>query len=359
MSLWELAGDAFRELERTDFGSEGVRERQDLQAVLRDNVKALAPGVLVIAEEFSDWEDSNLRIDLLGIDKDANLVVIELKRTGSGGHSDLQAIRYASMVSSMTFAQATSAFRSYLDRRGRDGEVAEATLLEFLGWDEPNEEQFALDVRIVLASADFSKPLTSAVLWLRDRGVDIRCVRMRPHRLAPDDDRLLLDIQQIVPLPEASEIQVRLAQKAQKQRTERAASRDMRRFDIQVQSHQHENLPKNRAALAVVRALVDELETPPERILEETSEGRRRKSMPLLRGFDDRLSGVEVEERLRDIAPSMPGRYFTADEDLFFVGDRTWAFTTQWSGRHVEEFIAELASAFPDLDVEYQIAGSD
>ena len=36
--------------------------------------------------------------------------MIELKRTDDGGHMDLQAIRYAAMVSSMTFAQAI-AFR--------------------------------------------------------------------------------------------------------------------------------------------------------------------------------------------------------------------------------------------------------
>lgn len=33
--------------------------------------------------------DSRLRIDLLGIDKAGNLVVIELKRTEDGGHIDL------------------------------------------------------------------------------------------------------------------------------------------------------------------------------------------------------------------------------------------------------------------------------
>jgi len=58
---------------------------------------------LVVSEEFGDWEDSRRRIDLLGIDKAANLVVIELKRTEDGGHMELQAIRYAAMVSKMTF----------------------------------------------------------------------------------------------------------------------------------------------------------------------------------------------------------------------------------------------------------------
>jgi len=33
-------------------------------------------------------------------------VVIELKRTNDGGHMELQAIRYASMVSAMTFERA-------------------------------------------------------------------------------------------------------------------------------------------------------------------------------------------------------------------------------------------------------------
>ena len=52
-------------------------------------------GVLVVAEEFGDWEESKRRIDLLGLDRDATLVVIELKRTDDGGHMELQAIRYA------------------------------------------------------------------------------------------------------------------------------------------------------------------------------------------------------------------------------------------------------------------------
>ena len=40
---------------------------------------------MVIGEEFGDWEDSKRRIDLLCLDKQANLVVVEIKRTEDGG----------------------------------------------------------------------------------------------------------------------------------------------------------------------------------------------------------------------------------------------------------------------------------
>jgi RecB family endonuclease NucS len=55
-------------------------------AIFREQVEIVAPDTLVVAEEFGEWEDSRRRIDLLGLDKDANLVVIELKRTEDGGH---------------------------------------------------------------------------------------------------------------------------------------------------------------------------------------------------------------------------------------------------------------------------------
>ena len=68
---------------------------------------------MVITEEFGDWLDSLRRIDLLCVNSDANLVVIELKRSDDGGHMELQALRYAAMVSAMTFDQAVETFARY------------------------------------------------------------------------------------------------------------------------------------------------------------------------------------------------------------------------------------------------------
>lgn len=214
MALYQLKPDAICPLPTTTFGSEGIMERGDLQRLLRSNISVIAPDVLVIAEEFSQWEDSKRRIDLLGIDKRANLVVIELKRGEEGAHMELQALRYAAMVSSMTFERAADVFQEMLDEEA-PGREAESTLLDFLGWDEPREDNFARDVRIVLVSADFSKELTTSVLWLSERDLDIRCVRMRPYS---HNKELLVEVEQVLPLPEAAEFQVRLREKAISQR---------------------------------------------------------------------------------------------------------------------------------------------
>jgi hypothetical protein len=111
-------------------------------------------------------------------------------------------------------------------RRRRGGERSVA-ILAHLGWSEPDEEVFAQETRIILAAADFGKEITTAVLWLRDRyGVDIRCMRLRPHRMT--DGRLLLDIQPLIPLPEAAEFQTQLGAKQAAERKERAERHELR-----------------------------------------------------------------------------------------------------------------------------------
>ena len=157
----------------------GIAERADIQRLLRAQIDVIGDDLYVLAEEFGDWEDSKRRIDLLAIDADANLVVIELKRTQDGGHMELQAIRYASMISAMTFDRAVAIHGEFLARIGPPREEAQSRLLEFLGWDGPDEGTFAEDVRIILVSQDFGKELTTAVRGSRERDIDIRCVRLR------------------------------------------------------------------------------------------------------------------------------------------------------------------------------------
>ena len=156
MPIYELNSDHIVKINETSFGQAGLDERKDLQRLLKNQIEVIAPDTLVISEEFGEWEDSRRRIDLLGLDKDANLVVIELKRTEDGGHMELQAIRYAAMVSAMTFDKAVDVYSDYLRKIGSD-EDAKDSMLSFLEWDEQDAEVFAQDVNILNVSADFGK----------------------------------------------------------------------------------------------------------------------------------------------------------------------------------------------------------
>lgn len=217
MAIYEIASDRIIPFEETSFETAGLRERDDLQRLLKAQIETVCTDLLVLSEAFRQWEDSRREIDLLGIDQDANLVVIELKRTKDAGHAELQAIRYAAMVSAMTYQEAVDVYAEHLRRNGM-AEDASTSLLGFLGWDEPDEDSFAQNVRIVLVAADFSKELTTSVMWLNERDLDIRCVRMRPYR---DGERTLVDVQQVIPLPEAQDYIVRIREKAVRERQDR------------------------------------------------------------------------------------------------------------------------------------------
>jgi hypothetical protein len=221
MALYTMTNSEILSVPEANFAAFGIKERRDLQRLLRAHVDVIAPNVLVIAEEFGNWDNANRRIDLLAVDSDANLVVIELKRDPEGGHMELQALRYAAMVARMTFDQAVEAYREYLESIGSPLD-AQASLLDFLGWPEPNAEAFAQDVRVVLVAAGFSQEITSTVLWLNDRNLDIRCVRLKPYHL---DSKIILNVEHILPLPEAAAYQIQIRQKQQE---ERDASRKQR-----------------------------------------------------------------------------------------------------------------------------------
>lgn len=225
MPVYEVNEGKLTAANPTRFYVEGLRERQDIQRMLRDQIAVLGEDLLVLSDEYGGWIDSNRRIDLLCLDAEANLVVVELKRDDAG-HMELQAIRYAAMIARMTFAEAVDAHTQYLRRCGQSGEDAEAKLLAYLNWQEAEQEEFGGSVRIILASAAFSKELTTTVLWLREQGLDISCIRLSPYKLG--DGRLLLDVQPIIPLPEATQFQTQIGLKRQAEQKAKVERHEVR-----------------------------------------------------------------------------------------------------------------------------------
>ncbi len=333
MALYQITEDSLAPLAATSFQEENLWERRDLQRLLKANIEAISPDLMVIAEEFGEWDQSGRRIDLLAVDRDANLVVIELKRTDDGGHMELQAIRYAAMVANMTWGQATNTFKKHLEENEIDTDP-ESKLCVFLGWDEPKEDDFAQNVRIILASANFSKEITTSVLWLNERDLDISCVRLSLHKL---NDQLVLSADQIIPLPEAESYQIEVRQKRREERVSRSKKKDRSLFSVSYAEELYQEQFKKSDIGYFTVMLLQEKGVIDKGVFEFLREDTSC-SFKLLKLPDEMTETEKQYSKYR----------FNRDPELTFE-DQGYYVARNWGVNNVQKFMDKMQSKFPKL----------
>ena len=209
------------------FSELGFTERKHLQEWLAHEPSALGEELLILQKEFDGFDDTRERLDLLALDKDGNLVIIENKLDDSGRDVVWQALKYASYCASLTKAQIVEIYQQYLDRyEPVTGEVdllnapasASARICEFL--DAPDLDELKLNLgnsqRIMLVAANFRKEVTSTALWLLGQGISIACFKITPYSLS---EQLLINIDQIIPTPEAKELMIGINAKEAEEKT--------------------------------------------------------------------------------------------------------------------------------------------
>ncbi|WP_417607776.1 DUF4268 domain-containing protein [Primorskyibacter flagellatus] len=226
----DRSANRLRKLERTSFSEVGFREREHLQEWLATMPDALCEamsegedGLLIIQKEFDGFDGTRERLDLLALDKSGQLVVIENKLDDSGRDVVWQALKYAAYCSSLKKAEIVGIFQQYLDRHG-SGDAA-STICEFLG--EDTLDQVVLndgtDQRIIFIAANFRREVTATVLWLREHQIDARCIKVMPYKF---EEELFIDLQQVIPTPEAADYMIRMAEKDSE---EKSAKGELRR----------------------------------------------------------------------------------------------------------------------------------
>lgn len=191
------------ELQSTTYGNNNLMERQDIQEWIDSKPSILGGDYLIIGKEVI--LPSNIRLDLLAIDKDANLIIIELKRDNSGKDIEWQAIKYASYCAGLTDKEIYAIYDGYL--KGKNIQKnAEDEIKDFLESDDI-AEKLNKEQKIILVARSFHSDVASAVLWLRDYNVDISCLKLEPF--LDTDNQLLIKPSIIIPLPEAKDYIVR------------------------------------------------------------------------------------------------------------------------------------------------------
>jgi hypothetical protein len=187
----------------TGFKAHRLLERQDLEKWVEHYPEILGEELLIVTTEYDKFDKTNERLDLLAIDKDGNLVVIELKRDDSGKNVDLQAIKYAAYCSTLTFNEVVKLYQRYLVKTDRS--MTEAIARDrIIGFIENDEfEELSDRPRIIIVSKSYRPEVTASVIWLRKFGMDITCIKLTPFEL--DNDVIAFESTILIPLPEAKD----------------------------------------------------------------------------------------------------------------------------------------------------------
>lgn len=332
MALFRFGNDprAFIPVTRTTFQNARITE-QEIQRALAKDISPLLPDVLVICDERGFWVDANRRVDLLCLDRFANLVVVELKRDETAAQADLQALRYAAMVSAMSFKHLCEIHAQYLSEiEGGPVNVDRAAqvIRSFLLWKEgADESEFNENVHIVLAASDFSKELTTAALWLNQKGINIECFRIVPYQMG---DEVVVDFHRVIPVPESEEFRIQLREKEEEKAAARRSERDYTRYRF---NGSEDFLPKRKLALAVLSTWV--ADNAPNTVEELHA------AFPNAAGACGGALAVTLSEALR-VEQTLAGRrHFLEEHEQIAIGGHRYCVTNQWGLRNITPLIEE------------------
>jgi len=203
-------------LDTKQFTELGFKEREHLQEWVANQPEALGEDLLIIQKEFDGFDDTKERLDLLALDKDANLVVIENKLDDTGRDVVWQALKYVSYCSNLNKLQIVEIYQDYLKRYCGGGD-AQALICEFLEVPDLGEViiNSGNNQRLILVAANFRKEVTSTVLWLLSHGIGAQCIKVTPFA---SGEALFLNVEQIIPTPEAKELMIGMAAKSAEER---------------------------------------------------------------------------------------------------------------------------------------------
>ena len=127
-------------------------------------------------------------IDLLGVDRQGDMVIIELKRDKTPRETVAQALEYASFIEGLDFAGLEDICCSYMNDETLN-------LTEFhrdrFGLGSDDAVAFNKDQRMVLVGQRISPEIRQTALFLGSKGVRVTCVEFTYFQTEDGEDRLM------------------------------------------------------------------------------------------------------------------------------------------------------------------------
>ena len=191
MKLFRISRDqAFTEFHRVPFEAE--HEESTLEEWLESNPGAILEegGLLVVGRQVV----TNLGgyIDLLGVDREGNAVVVELKRDRTPRDVIAQALEYASYVETLDFEDLEGLLRSH---ENNESLALAKRHRECFGLDSAEAVAFNKDQRVVVVGQQIAPGIKQTASFLARKGLGVTCLEFTFFR---DDDGNRLLSQEVV-----------------------------------------------------------------------------------------------------------------------------------------------------------------
>lgn len=197
----------------------GMKETA-LEEFIRNN-----PGLLFNDEQtlqivgHQTYTNTGKKSDLIGVTREGDLVLIEVKRDAGDAISrpeafEMQAIRYVASLSTIKSLDEliTKIFVPYINKFSSEFTIGEGWTVQefarhilvenFLDGDAVDLSSSVIEInnnqQIVLAATGFDEETLSASTWLSSNGVQIRCVAFKPTKI---EDLTFLQCETMIPIP--------------------------------------------------------------------------------------------------------------------------------------------------------------
>ena len=194
---------------------------------------------------------------------------------------------------------------------------------------------------------DPAQQMDSANQWPLESGRLFWCgpiVHHFGHQLGEFGGRILLDIQQVIPLPEAAQYQVAIREKEAQQAVVRTSERNLTKYQLTIGDRVYSNLAGRRVIYELIAEAISQGVT-----IATITEALAGKGGAVFLSAEGRLS----EEELRARTGNTGSGFFCQDGLLLHAEGRTLAVSKRWGDQLMDSIssVSDLIS-FPAITIE-------
>jgi hypothetical protein len=145
-------------------------------------------GLLIIGRQVTT--NLNCSIDLLGIDREGNVAVVELKRDKTPRDTLAQALEYASFAATLSSNQLEEIYQLYT---GDDNASLAESHRSFFSLDENEAVSLNKNQRIVIVGGEITQPVRQSAVFLRQKGILTSCLEFSYFQTGDGEQLLSID----------------------------------------------------------------------------------------------------------------------------------------------------------------------